>query len=130
MRELGHRRSFVVGLLLSLAAAAWTEADVTFSARVDGQKNVYIDVKNAGAAGIRVIAMVVAFYDQHQSLIEKKTLKCRDDCFLDGKAAKSFGPLKGPRGFETAKAIDVVYKENDAVPVGPGDAPPKPTPSS
>lgn len=126
------RLSSLAGFLLSLAAAmAWTQAEVTFSARVDARRNVYVDVENAGSAGIRVIATIVAFYDHQQTLIEKKTFRCRDDCFVDGKDRKSLGPLKGSRDFDAVKAIDVLYKENDAVPVEPGDRPPaKPTPSS
>ena len=129
MREPDRRFPFLACLLALAAGAAWTQAEVTFSARVDERASVYIDIANAGPVGIRVIAMIVAFYDQKHTLIEKRTIKCRDDCFVEGKSAKSFGPVKAPRGFDTAKAIDVLYKENDAIPAGPGDRPPpKPTP--
>jgi Zn-dependent protease with chaperone function len=128
-------RNLAAILLLIAAAAAWAQRDVTFAARVEGRSDVYIDVENNGSSGIRVIALIVAFYDRRQTLLEKNTIRCRDDCFVGASDAESFGPMKGPRGFDTVKAIDVVYKENDAVPAGefiePGDAPPpKPTPSS
>ena len=98
-------------VLLLVTDAASARNAVTFAARVDRGNEIYVDVENATRTGIRVTSLILAFYDRRNRLLERNTIDCRDDCFVDRADAQSFGPLVGPRNWDTVKVIDVFYEE-------------------
>ena len=114
MRQYRRRLPLLLArvLLLAAATAVRAQTDVTFAARVDRRNEIYVDVENATRSGIRVTSLVVAFYDKRKKLLEKNTIDCRDECFVDGADAESFGPLEGPRNWDTVKVIDVFYEDS------------------
>lgn len=103
-----------LGLPLLSASAMAAQADVTYAARVDAKNEVYVDIENSNRWGIRVTSVVVAFYDPRKSLIEKNTIECRTECSVGGADVESFGPLEGPKGWDTVKVMNVYYEEGEA----------------
>jgi Zn-dependent protease with chaperone function len=129
MPSILPRLSLPVSLSLSLSVlpALASPADVTYAARVDRKNEIYVDVENGTRTAIHVTSVVVAFYDQRRSLIERNTIDCRTECSVGRDDVESFGPLEGPPGWDTVKVMNVFYEEGG---VEAEPAEPKPTPSS
>src|SRR5678809_53651 len=113
MHPLHSRLPLCLSLALPLLTgpAAASAADVTYATRVDSKNEIYVDVQNSTRTGIRVTSVVVSFYDRRRIPIERNTIDCRTECSVGREDVESFGPLEGPKGWDTVKVMNVFYEE-------------------
>jgi hypothetical protein len=94
-----------------LSSAVLAAGDVTYAARVDKKNRVYVDVENSSDTTIRVSSLSVVFYDKSKTTLEKNTFPCDSECTVDAEDAGSFGPINGPKGWDTVKVTKVLYED-------------------
>lgn len=100
----------VTVLLFAGVAYAAEEEKVIYNYRVAEDNTVWVDVENDSDTVIKVISVVVSFYDENENLMEKSELNCEKDCLVDEDQAKSFGPINGPGGWEVVRVTKVYYE--------------------
>lgn len=100
-------------VLFTLQAASLAAADVRYETRVDDDNKVFVDVENGSRLPIRVTSVSVVFYDRRERVLRRRRLDCDDDCGVAPGATESFGPITGPRGWDTVSASEVLYEEEE-----------------
>jgi len=105
----------VLALALPAPSTAQVRAralsEVVYATRVAPDNSVYVDVENETRMGIRVTSVEVVFYDKRKRILEKSEIECETDCLVSGKDAESFGPIEGPRGWDTVEVTNVFYED-------------------
>jgi hypothetical protein len=84
-------------------------AEVSYNFRVDDDNKVWVDVENDSDIDITVKSVVVSFYDEDGKLLEKTTLPCSSNCKVKVDGSQSFGPIKGPKEWDTVNVTKVYY---------------------
>jgi|GEM_PF-2534643 len=93
---------------LGLAYAA--DEDISYNYRVDDKNQVWVDVENDSDSDIKVTSVVVSFYDKDENIMDKSELPCKSNCIVKVDEAKPFGPITGPKDWETVRVTKVYYE--------------------
>lgn len=117
----------VVSACLAARPAA-AQDEVTHSTRIE-KNQVFVDVENDSKKMITVSSIVVSFYDKKGVLLDKSTITCENDCTVDVDEAEAFGPLEGPKGWDTVNVTKVYYEDVEATAPSAGTKAPKPAPA-
>ena len=117
----------VVSASLSVLPAAGQD-EVTHSTRIE-KNQVYVDVENDSKKMITVSSIVVSFYDKKSVLLEKSTITCENDCTVNVDEAESFGPLEGPKGWDSVNVTRVYYEDVETPAPATGVKAPRPAPA-
>ena len=117
----------VVSACLSALPAAGQD-EVTHSTRIE-KNQVYVDVENDSKKMITVSSIVVSFYDKKSVLLEKSTITCENDCTVNVDEAESFGPVEGPKSWDTVNVTRVYYEDVETPAPATGAKAPRPAPA-
>ncbi len=121
-------RSACYALALVGVASLARAAGVTYSARVDGGGKAWVDVENSAGRDVEVRSVNLSFDDGDGRRLGSRTLPCKDDCLVRAGARGSFGPIEGPRGWESFHIEKLLYVDSGEGSARPAPIPPAPTP--